>query len=199
MSGLPFDRDEGDSRAIIFQGASVSDLSRIFKVDARTIGKAVLNVPPAGTRRGFPVYHIRDVAPFFVKPKVDVETFVRNMKLEDLPATLNKEIWAAKKAQLDFEAKQGELWPTDRVVFGYATIFRIVQMAFRLIPDDISDAMEFDDSTRKRLEKLFDAQLENIRESIIKAFQAAPDLSPGIVDFDNEAEDPAAPEAEPGL
>lgn len=183
-----FDRDEGETAALIFQGASVRQLMQLFKVDHATVNKAVRGMMPSGTRRGFPIYDIAKVAKKVVTPDLPVEELLKKLDISQLPPTLNKEVWAAKKGQLLFEKEQGELWQTDRVEFVIGHLFRKVQMAFRLIPDQIADAMQMDGPSRSKLESLCDQQLEAIRESIVRDVDGIAALTPGIVDF-AEADD----------
>lgn len=194
---MPVDRDEdGESAAVIFKGASVRQLMQLFGADHTTVSRAVREMVPIGTRRGFPVYSVAKAAKKIVKPDLPVEDLLRKLDISDLPPTLNKEVWAAKRGQLLFEKEQGELWPTDRVEFTIGHIFRRVQMALRVIPDRVADAMQLDDKSRAMLEELCDAQLEDIRETLIRDFDTLPALTPGITDFESDADQDQATEDE---
>jgi hypothetical protein len=63
-----------ESHAMLYQGISLSQATTIFAMDLRDIkGKITGKVKPCGERRQNPIYQIRDLAPYLVKPAYDIE------------------------------------------------------------------------------------------------------------------------------
>src|SRR5690606_11466534 len=94
--------DEG--RSILYEGCSLGQLSTLFEINIRDVARRIRNVMPSGTRMGFSIWRIKDVAPYLVPAsKDDVEETIRQMSPKDLPTALTKEYWAGQHARLKYE------------------------------------------------------------------------------------------------
>jgi len=187
------DRDDGESGAMLYDGASISQLTKLFDMDARDVSKKLRAILPCGTRRGFPIFNVKEAAKVLVPPEVDEEDilqFIGNMNFKNLPPALNKEVWNGLRARLRFEQEQGTLWPTERIQVGVNKLMQTVRMRMLLIPDDLERAAELNARQRVLIEKYVDSTLEELQQQIIEAMSGLDDLTPGIMDYtDKDDED----------
>lgn len=175
------------SKEMIFDGASVSQLVEIFKLDARTIAKKIRALTPSGKRHGYPIYHIRDVAKYVVDPVGNLEDKIKRMHHRDLPPMLLKEFWAGQNARLKFEEDQGDLWRTEVVLQHYAEAFKTMRTEILLVADAIDRTAEMSDRQRALLRKTMDGMLKNLRTALVDKFKNEPDRN-----FETERPTPEA-------
>lgn len=182
----PIDRDGGETLAMLYEGASVSQLCKIFHMDARDVSRKMRNVIPTGMRRGFPVWSVKDAAQALVAPKVseaEVLEYISGMNFRNLPAALNKEVWNGLRARLRFEQEQGDLWKTDRVQLAINTVVQIVRMNVLLMPDRLARSGTITPEQRESLQLQADALLEDLKTQIQKAMKGLDPMTPGFMDY----------------
>lgn len=168
-----------ESKVVLFQGASVSQLGTLFARDNRTIAAKIQALEPAGYRGGFPVYAIRDAAPYLVKPSGDMEEYLKKMKPEDLPPELNKAFWAGQRERNRFLEENGELWHTEKVLEVLGQAFSSLRLNMELMQDTVEEQTSFSDQQRTLLQELVDAALGKCREDLISQF-GGPDGDEGL-------------------
>lgn len=173
-----------DEKSALFDGVSVSLLAAIFEKDKRTVSQAIRDVEPSGMKGGFPVYRLKDAAPYLVEPVADLEEYLSKLKPQDLPAQLQKDFWAAQLSRQKFELNKGELWPTDKVVLALAEAFKKLKTGVMLFSDTVEARAELNERQRKIINELADALLEELRASLLE----------GKFDGDEEQPEPAIPE-----
>lgn len=162
--------DEG--RSMIYDGCSLSQLGTIFGIDNRDIARRIQGVQSCGTRMGYPIYRIRDVAPFLVPPDArDVSEAIKRMSPRDLPPTLAKEYWTAQQARLRFEEEQGDLWRTGDVMETFGEVFKTARMSILLMRDRVERETDLTDHQRDILQQLIDGTLNELADSLIEKFK----------------------------
>lgn len=162
---------DSDSQAMIYDGCNLTQLTKIFGVDRRTLEEKLRHVAPAGQRGGYPIYHIREVAGHLVKPVYDVDTYIRRMKPSDLPPALSKEFWAGQKARQDFLLKEGELWPTSEVIKAVNLLLKTLRMNWLLTRDAIERDMVLSESQRASMVRHMDGGLMNAAAAVEEEFK----------------------------
>lgn len=159
--------------SIIYGGANASQLREIFKVGFDEINAALVMVKPCDVRRGVPVYHIRDAAPYICKPVIraeDIASHIKMMSAHDLPMTLRKEFWIAQKAEQEYKLKAGDLWPTTEVIENVGKLYQIVKMGAQLMSDQVERQVELTERQRQIIKNLTDGLLEELRKEIAQTF-----------------------------
>lgn len=180
------DRDDGETQAIIFDGASVTQLARMFRQDPRDIARKIRSLRPVGKRRGFDIYSVKEAAEYLVTPKVDnIESYIARMSFKDLPPTLNKEMWNGLRARLRFEAEQDLLWPVEKVHEMTGRAFKALRMALLLIPDTVARETTLTSAQRARIVQLVDNALAELRSNLHDEFANAPPMTPGIAEYES--------------
>lgn len=179
------------SQEMLFQGLNQSQLCRAFGMDPRDLQAKIHGVPPAGQRHGSKVWLIKDVAPYLVKPKVDVETYIKTMNHNELPKHLTKEFWAGQRARQEFLLKEGDLWPTHQVVAKVGELMKIQAMALKLLVDTVDRQSELTEKQRKIVREIADGTLANLAREVKEKFGKAQERV--------EAEDEARKENEAAM
>lgn len=158
----------------MYEGANLSQLGRLFKMDHRVLVEKLYNCPPTGTRNGVDIWDIATAAPHLVKPIYDIETYIKRMHHNDLPKFLTKEFWAGQRSKQDFLLKEGELWHTSRVVKAVGAFMKLVKMNVRLMTDSVDRQAELSDRQRKLIKGLGDSMLEELYRTVLEAFAEKP-------------------------
>jgi len=103
---------DDNSKSIIYEGASLSQLAAMFRRDIRAISRKLHGLQPCGKREGHAIYDVAEAARYLVVPPGSIEDVIKKMSPADLPKELSKDFWAAMKSKQDFEERAGDLWPT---------------------------------------------------------------------------------------
>jgi len=175
---------DADSQTMIYDGCNLTQLTKIFNMDRRTIEEKIRNVAPFDTRSGYPVWRIVDVAPHLVKPAYDVENYIKRMNPDDLPPALTREYWNAKKVRQDFLKSSGELWPTAQVIQCYGKLFQTLRMSWLLTRDAIERDMVLSAAQREAMVRHMDGGLsaaaaaveEEFKVSVAEAYESGQEI-----------------------
>ena len=164
-------RNDEETTAVVYQGASLIQLTGIFEMDMRDIKAKITGVvQPCGERRGHPIYKIKDVAPYLVQPPYDIDEFIQRMSVADLPTILRKEYWAGMRSRQLFEKEQAELWPTSQVVETVSTLLKTIRMSLLLAREAVERETELTERQRAIVTKIVDNALEEAHGTVIKQF-----------------------------
>lgn len=164
--------DEG--RSMLYDGCSKSQLGTLFGIDKRDIDEKIRDVPPSGERMGYPIWRIKDVAPYLVPPQGNFEEAIKKMSPKDLPPMLTKEFWQAQHSRLKFEEDQGDLWRTADVIEKLSVVFKTLRMNLLLVNDQVERQTQLTEKQRKIIQGLIDSTLNQLADSLINAFKDEP-------------------------
>jgi hypothetical protein len=169
------------TRAILYDGANLSQLGELFRMDHRSIVAKIHKCKPCGTRNGVDIYAVHEVAPYLVKPAYDIETYIKKMHHNDLPKMLTKEFWAGQRSRQEFEQREGNLWPTERVVGVIGGLMKLVKMSVRLMSDAVDRQAELTDRQRSIVKALGDGMLEELYRNVLDEFGKQP-TNPAVIE-----------------
>lgn len=180
------------TRAMLFEGASISQLAKLFGLDNRTVSGKLQFVRPCGKRAGHPIYLVKDAAPYLVKPTGDIEAYIRKMNPAELPPMLQKEYWAGQHARLKFEEDRGDLWRTEAVVEKFADVFKVLRTSLNLLQDRVEREIELNDKQRAIIRAHTDSALRDLNKSLVEKYANEPvrtfeHTGAGESDFDEAA------------
>jgi len=184
-----------ESIGIIHNGISAAQLARMFQMKPESVRARIISggVTEAGKNAmGHSLYHVRDVAPYLVKPVGDIEDHLRRMSHKDLPKDLTKEFWNGLNARTKYEVEAGQLWRTEEVVAGFSRVAKVLRMFLLTLPDHLDRKTTLSPQQRRLIQQLTDGALESIRHELRELFSS--DLS----DDDLEEDRAADPDAEAG-
>lgn len=175
-----------DTGSMIFEGCNISQLAKLFRMERRDIQPKIRSVAPCGERGGYPIYFVHEVAPHVVKPIYDVETYIKRMNPQDLPKHLTKEFWAGQRSRQDYEARAGDLWPTDKVVEIFGEAVKVFRMSMLLMRDSLERETELTESQRSRIDTMVDSALNGLVEALVTRFETEARKPAAAVDDDEE-------------
>ena len=171
------------TKAIVYEGATVNQLSAMFNLSKTEIAKRIRTLPPAGVRSGYPIYKVSDAAPYLVEPKVDVEGYVRRMGLKDLPPPLQKDLWAAMNGQLKFEQTQGTVWRVERIQEIWSEWHKRVRMTLLLAPDEAEREGRISPDGLIWFREFIDRLLLSLYQEVTSVMEQMPIQPAGIVEY----------------
>lgn len=162
---------DAESKAMLYEGLNMTQLSFILEMDRRDIEKKIEGkVGPCGTRNGAGVYKLKDILPWVVKPGYDIEGYLRKMHHSELPKMLTKEFWAGQRAKQEFEIRNGDLWPTKKVIEEVGELFKVVKMSVRLSLDSVERQTELSERQRGIIKQQMDGLLLDLHKRITEKF-----------------------------
>lgn len=148
------------------RGVSVSWLSGVLGMERLAVTTKLKPVTPMAHHAGQPVYDLRTALPHLLDPIQDIETYIRKMGPEMLPSTVQTEYWRAEKLRLQTLEMARQLWNTDKVLEGYAHIFRIVRDQTSLWLDNLQDVEEMSDEQRGVVGKSIDGLMVSLYNAL---------------------------------
>lgn len=184
-------RHDDETRSILYDGASINQIAAMFGISNTDTARKLRTLAPVGERSGYPIYKINEAAPYLVKPRVDIEAYIRKAGVKDLPPALQKDLWAAMNGQLKFEEAQGDVWRTERVHRFVAEAFKTIRMTMLLAPDTAERDGRMAPEFYEWFRGFVDQMLSTLHANMLEAMKDMPELTPGVVDYeaDDSAED----------
>lgn len=162
---------DAESRAIIFQGASVNQLAEMFRLKTPDVARRLGDLRPIGTgRQNNPLYDIRDAAARLIRIPVTpemIEAYMRRVNPRDLPPITNKILWEGMTARRRYEEQVGDLWSTVDVIAVASEAFQSIRMSLLLVPDVLRDNVGLTESQFSVVQGIVDAALEDARLKLV--------------------------------
>lgn len=165
-----------ESEAIIYQGANMSQLARLFGLDNRTVAAKLFELPPSGERNGYDYWSIKEAAPYLCEVKIDLDDanrladYIRKLNHTNLPKMLTKEFWAAMLNKQRYEENAGELWRTDKVLEVVSDLVKTVRTPLILARDTVAAQSELTPRQQQVLNAIIDGILEELHDAVEKQF-----------------------------
>jgi hypothetical protein len=189
----------GDSAAI-HAGVTVTWLVDAFRMDIKTVRRKLAGVEPISTNaRGAEVYDFREAASFLAKPPPDqVATFLRGMRVQDLPIHLQDPYWSAMRKQQIYMLHARQLWKTEDVLEFFGETFKTMKAAMQLWVDNLDAQTEITPEQRVLVTRMVDALQEDIHARLVEmpkhrhtgSLADSPEANPQTPGFADEDEDP---------
>ncbi len=183
-------RVDDETKAIIFEGLNMTQLSKLFHLDYGTVTEKIFKsgVKPVGRRMGGDIYNFIDVAPYLIKPIFDVETYIKRMDHRELPKQLTKEFWAGLRSKQDYEEKAGLLWRTETVVERVGELMKLIKMSTLLMLDGVERQTELSDRQRNIIKGLSEGMLTDLMNRIQTTFTVPQDTHEQRQEEDSDEE-----------
>ncbi len=176
--------DEG--RSILYEGASVSQLAKLFGLDNRSVAEKLQGVEPSGQRAGFPVFAIKDAARRLAPlDEAEVETRLRRMNPADLPKMLSKELWAGMMSRRRYEQAVGDLWSTEEVKAAATDMLKSLRTDLLLLPERVAARLNLAHDQREIVQREVDNMMEALRARFDNAIRGGRPAVPGTVESED--------------
>lgn len=164
-------RFDSQTEAMLFEGASLSQLSRLFSMDIRKVKAKLHGCGPVATRAGAPIYSIAEASRYLVEPILDIDEWIKRMNHTDLPMMLRKEYWAGMRSRQLYEEHAGDLWRTDKVIEHVTEILKTISMSLRLVSDKVAMEMALTPGQRRLTNALMDEALAGAHAQLLKLYE----------------------------
>lgn len=176
---------ESYSAANIKQGVTVNWLASVFGKSNEWVRQRLVDCPPVSQHGKSFRYDVKVAAEYLVDPKLDIETYLRQMKASDLPASLQKEIWDARLKRQKWEQQAGDLWHTQDVMAVLSSTFAIVKSTIQLWPDTVERQEGLTDEQRALLIHLGDTLQDEVYQGLLDAAKER-NTKASIADIEDE-------------
>lgn len=160
---------DGLDLGLVHGGVSAAWLGHVFGHDKNTIKKKLEKCEPCGSNRGTPLYRIKDAAAWLVPPKVDIMTYIKGMRPQDMPPVLNDAYWSAMRKRQVVLKEAGDTWATADVlrVFGEGALR--IKSTVQLWVDELERVHGLSDEQRRILVQMSDGLLEDVYQIFVTA------------------------------
>lgn len=185
---------DGLDLGLVYGGVSAHWLSHVFGMDKNTIKKKLAKCEIAGKNGATPLYRIKDAAAWLIPPKVDIMTYIKSLRPQDLPPVLNDAYWGAMRKRQVVLKEAGDTWGTEAVLKVFGTAALRIKSSVQLWVDELERVHGLSDEQRRILIQMSDGLLEDVYEIFVSAPKLGHTPST-LAEHDNEAAAEAAPEA----
>ncbi|MCQ4311704.1 DUF1441 family protein [Pseudomonas stutzeri] len=182
--------------ADVYGGVSASWLAQVFGHDKNTIAKKLASAgcEVVGRRNGGPLYRIPDAAAYLVKPKVDLVSYIKTLRPNDLPPMLNDAYWGAMLKRQKFEENARDLWRTESVLKVFGNLAISFKTTANLWVEEVERIEGLTPEQRVLITQLTDRLLENVYQLMVEAPKNGNTLSSLMDDGAEPEDDGAEPE-----
>lgn len=160
-----------ESRAIIYQGASVNQLADLFRMKTPDVMRRLGDLKPVGYgRQDNPIYDVAMAAARLIRIPVTAEMidgYMRRVNARDLPPILNKIYWEGLMVRERYREQAGELWHTEDVARVASDAFQSLRMSILLIPDALRDETDLSEKQFTMVQEILDKALEESRVRLV--------------------------------
>jgi hypothetical protein len=137
-------------------------------MDAATVRKRLLKAPIlAMGGGGRPLYDFKTACEYVVKPKMDIDTYLKTLNPADMPNAINKVYWEAKNIRLKYELAAGQAWATEDVLEVFGTVFMTIKERTKLWVEDLRESAKLSDETLAQLTEKVDAYQTALHADLI--------------------------------
>lgn len=184
------DMAQGLDLGVVYGGVSASWLAHVFGMDKNTVKKKLAQgCTIVGKNKGTPLYTIKEAAQYLVTPKVDLATYVKSLRPNDLPPILNDAYWAAMLKRQKWEENAGDLWRTVDVLEVFGGLSMMLKTTIQLWTDELDRVQGMTDAQRVALTQMTDGLLNNIHEILVTAPKLRNTPSSMVDPADREVDD----------
>ena len=162
---MPSKPEEKDTPDV---GFAVPWIAKAFGVSPYKVRTGLADVQPKGKAGKAALYDLRDAAKVLVAKEVDWKEVLRNAKKSDLPASLQSEVWRARKIEMDYRKEAGELFEAGAVLELMSDCFAIIRNGVRLLPDSLKREAGLSEPQRHAAERMLDDTLAQWREKLLE-------------------------------
>lgn len=184
------ERERGDEEQVhmtvsdVYHGVTVSWLGNVFNMDPATVKKRLKDCPPLHRRKTGFVYDLKVAAPYLVKPAIDLQEYLRTMKVSELPINLQEAYWSAMQKRQAWEEKAGHLWKTESVLEVLGDVFQTIKFTMQLWPDNIERHLGLPPEVRTMLTGMIDEMQKELYIKL-KEMPAAKRTASSIAESDH--------------
>ncbi|MEM1430015.1 MAG: hypothetical protein AAGG09_11210 [Pseudomonadota bacterium] len=147
-------------------------ISKALGMDRKRVVGLLSKLEPVGLhRRNVPLYNFRQALGVLIQPKVTpkmIEDRLKRMSADDIPASLQKDVWDARLKAQKWMVQAGELWPTEDVLEVLGDTFQTLKTTTQLWIDQIGDNHDLPEKARQELTLLVDGLQKDLHQRLVE-------------------------------
>lgn len=152
----------------VYRGVTVGWLAQAFHMDPKTVKAKLKDCPPLHRRQNGFVYELDKAAAYLVKPKFNIEEYLKNMSVTELPTKLQNSYWDAQIKRQKWEETARNLWRTEKVVEVFGNVFQTIKFAMQLWPDDLERTAGLTVEQREKLQGALDGLQNELHGKLVE-------------------------------
>lgn len=161
-----------ESRALIYQGASVNQLAAIFKpLKTEEVMRRLGDLEPVGVgRQNNPLYNVAEAAARIVRPQLTAEAVDRYMRTANpasLPPVVSKHYWEGLRTRERYREEVDELWLTEDVARMLSEVFQAIRATLVLMPDAMRARGDMTEPQFRFVQRLVDDTIEDLSVRLV--------------------------------
>lgn len=148
-------------------GVTVGWLAQAFRMDPKTVKQRLAQCPVLKAHQRGYIYEFKVAVEYLVTPRVNIEEYLKQVKIKDLPTRLQAEYWQAMRSKQIWEREAGETWLTDDVLSVFSDVMSIARSTLQLWVDDLERTVAVTPDQREFLNKQVHALQNKLYEKLI--------------------------------
>ena len=144
-----------ESAYAALNGVTVDWLRRAFHMTDQKCKTKLRGLKTIGvTAQGAPLYDLGHAAERLVRPKIDLNEYLKEITVDDLPEKLRETFWNARLKQQRYEKNAGDLWRTEAVIQLFGSVLKDTKERIRLINTLAENTMNLNPEQLRKLREI---------------------------------------------
>lgn len=152
----------------VMKGVTIGWLAQAMDMNHDQVKKKLRECPPLRAYKNGYIYDFKVAVSYLVKPRFDIDAYLKQARIEDLPIRLQTEYWAAKNRRREYEENAGQLWRSEQVLEVLGEVFKMIKLALQLWSQNLESTAGLSDTQRKVLQKMVDKLQDDIYKRSVK-------------------------------
>lgn len=153
----------------LLQPVSISFLADVLGRDKGTVRKRLAGLPAMDYHRGnTPLYDFRQALEYLVTPRFNASEAIKRLGTDDLPTSLQKDVWDAKLKKQQWEEKAKDLWRTEDVMKVLGEAFLRLRTTTQLWSDQLGENHALPPEVRSDLTKMVDGLQSDLHKTLVE-------------------------------
>lgn len=171
------------------RGVTTTWLAQAFDVKRSQIEKRLARCPVERTgQNNARIYDFATAVQYLVKPRVNLEEYLKSLSPKDLPEQLTNEYWGARLKEQRARQNAGDLWRTEDVIGAFAGVFKVIKDTAILWPDQIMETTSITEDQRDILDEAVADLLGKVGDMVLEYTEGSDPLLSQELEFDQDVE-----------
>lgn len=151
----------------VMKGVTIGWLAQAMDMNHDQVKKKLRECPPLRAYKNGFIYDFKVAVSYLIKPRFDIEAYIKQATVNDLPPKLQKEYWGAKAARLEYEEQAGHLWRDENVLELYGEMFSMIKAEHQQWAANIEKEVGLTDKQQALLQAMVDQLQDKIHKRVL--------------------------------
>lgn len=151
----------------VTKGVTIGWLAQAMDMNHDRVKRRLANCPPLRKFKNGFVYDFKVAVGYLVEPVFDIEEYIKQASIKDLPLRLQTEFYNAQNKKIEFELTAGNLWPTEKVFEMLGSVFKTIKSTVDQWAQTLEDTTGLTDAQRALLRKLIDGMQDKLHKQLL--------------------------------